>query len=93
MASPLFISESFFSFIVVIYLLSILPSPSSDNVFGYIDRGRVENGGMVGPRIYHTGNVRYGAGSLQYRQEINDLQDARSALIRIKAEGGHGSFS
>ena len=48
---------------------------------------------MVGPRIFHTGNVIYGAGAPGYHNDVADLDDAYSALIRIKAEGGPASFS
>lgn len=68
-------------------------SPSSDNVLGFVERGRVENGGMVGPRIFHTGNVIYGAEAPKYHSDVADMDDALSALIRIKAEGGSASFS
>jgi len=68
-------------------------SPSSDNVDGYVERGRVENGGMIGPRIFHTGNVIYGAEAPKYHNDVADMADARSALIRIKVEGGPASFS
>jgi len=47
---------------------------------------------MLGSRIYHTGNVLYGADGSN-RVEINSLEDARQALRRIKAEGGPSSFS
>lgn len=68
-------------------------SPSSDNVLGFVERARVESGLTVGPRIFHTGHVIYGAGSGDIHNTAADLTDARSALIRIKAEGGPASFS
>ena len=48
---------------------------------------------MIGPRIYHTGNVIYGAGNPGIFQGIVDTAEAHSALLRIKAEGGRASFS
>jgi len=72
--------------------VTTLHNPSSDNVDGFIERQMVESGLMVGPRIYHTGNVLYGADGSN-RIEINKLEDARQALRRIKAEGGPVSFS
>ncbi|KAH8119769.1 hypothetical protein DFH11DRAFT_6289 [Phellopilus nigrolimitatus] len=75
------------------YGVTTLHNPSSDNVRGFVERGRVENGGMVGPRIFHTGDVIYGAGWGEIHNDVADLNDARSALIRIKAEGGPASFS
>ena len=71
----------------------ILRSPSSDNVLGYAERFRLERGQLVGPRIFHTGGVIYGAGIESLHQDIVDMDEARSALIRIKAEGGPASFS
>ena len=71
----------------------MLRSPSSDNVRGFLERGRVENGGMIGPRIFHTGDVIYGAGYPVIHNDVADMDDAYSALIRIKAEGGPASYS
>lgn len=48
---------------------------------------------MIGPRIFHTGDVIYGAGSGDIHQDIADSAEAHSALVRIKAEGGPASFS
>ena len=48
---------------------------------------------MVGPRIYHTGDVIYGAGAAGLHQDITTMEEAYAALIRIKAEGGPASFS
>ena len=68
-------------------------SPSADNTLGYVERGRVENGGTIGPRIFQTGSVIYGAGARELHLDIADMDEAYSALIRIKAEGGEASFS
>ena len=68
-------------------------SPSSDNVLGFVERARVENGMRVGPRIFHTGDVIYGAGWGSLHNDVADLRDARSALLRIKLEGGPASYS
>lgn len=48
---------------------------------------------MVGPRIFHTGDVVYGAGEGGLHEEIVDMDEARAALTRIKVEGGPASFS
>lgn len=47
---------------------------------------------MIGPRIFSVGDVIYGAGGNTH-QDIVDMDEARSALIRIKAEGGPGAIS
>ncbi|EPQ51053.1 hypothetical protein GLOTRDRAFT_118109 [Gloeophyllum trabeum ATCC 11539] len=75
------------------YGVTTLHNPSSDNVLGYDERNRLESGQMVGPRIYHTGDVIYGAGEPSLHQDIVDQDEAYSALLRIKAEGGPASFS
>lgn len=65
----------------------------SDNRDGYHERFLVESGRSLGPRIFHTGNIIYGAGSSDVHQDVVNMGEARSALIRIKAEGGPSSFS
>ncbi|EPT06231.1 hypothetical protein FOMPIDRAFT_124868 [Fomitopsis schrenkii] len=75
------------------YGVTTLHNPSSDNVLGFTERFRLERGQLVGPRIFHTGGVIYGAGIESLHQDIVDMDEARSALIRIKAEGGPASFS
>jgi len=47
---------------------------------------------MVGPRIFSVGDVIYGA-ALDIHQEIVNMDEAVSALVRIKVEGGPGSIS
>ena len=53
----------------------------------------MERGQLVGPRIYQTGTIIYGAGASSYHQDVVDMDEARSALLRIKVEGGPSSFS
>ena len=71
----------------------IFGSPSLDNRDGFIQRGLVESGKWIGPRLFHTGNIIYGAGVVSWHQDINDLEEAKEALVRIKVEGGPASFS
>lgn len=68
-------------------------SPSADNARGFWERFRVERGQAVGPRIFQTGDIIYGAGAPGIHQDIVDMDEAFSALIRIKVEGGPASFS
>ena len=68
-------------------------SPSEDNVFSFVERSRIESGLMVGPRIFSVGGVIYGAASDDLHQEIVDMDEAVSALTRIKVEGGPGAIS
>lgn len=53
----------------------------------------MERGQIVGSRIFQTGVVIYGAGEPALHQDIVDLEEAKSALLRIKVEGGPSSFS
>ena len=46
----------------------------------------VEAGEMVGPRIYSTGTILYGADG-DFKAVINSLDDARAHLRRLKAVG------
>lgn len=68
-------------------------SPSADNVEGFDERSRIERGQLIGPRIFTVGDIIYGAGEAGIHQDIVDFEEARSALLRIKAEGGPASIS
>jgi Tol biopolymer transport system component/imidazolonepropionase-like amidohydrolase len=59
-------------------------SATSHEVFGQSER--VEAGSMIGPRIYSTGAVLYGA-DMPMRASIKSLEDARKTLRRMKAFG------
>lgn len=48
---------------------------------------------MVGSRILATGAVIYGAASPEIHQDIVDEEEAYSALLRMRVEGGIGSIS
>lgn len=60
------------------------PSALSETVFGMAEL--IKSGEMVGPRLYSTGIILYGAEGA-FKAEINSLDDARSALRRTKAFG------
>jgi imidazolonepropionase-like amidohydrolase/Tol biopolymer transport system component len=60
------------------------PSANSEMVFGQSEL--VKAGQMVGPRVFSTGTVLYGADG-DFKAVINSLDDARSALRRTKAFG------
>jgi hypothetical protein len=68
-------------------------SPSLHNSFGYVEHGRIESGLMVGPRLFQTGMIVYGASSYYFHQDIASMREAREALIRLKAEAGNESWS
>lgn len=48
---------------------------------------------MIGPRIFHTGQIIYGASDHAYHLDIATTQEAKEALTRIKVEGGPASWS
>ncbi|MEP7144378.1 MAG: amidohydrolase family protein [Ferruginibacter sp.] len=63
------------------------PSAISEMVFAQSEL--VKAGLMVGPRIFSTGTILYGADG-DFKAVINSIDDARSALRRSKA---YGAFS
>lgn len=60
------------------------PSSNTEMVFSQAEMLKV--GRMVGPRVYSTGTVLYGADG-DYKAVINSMDDARSHLRRLKAVG------
>jgi imidazolonepropionase-like amidohydrolase/Tol biopolymer transport system component len=63
------------------------PSANSEMVFAQSEL--VKSGEMVGPRVFSTGTILYGADG-DFKAVINSIDDARSALRRTKA---YGAFS
>nr|WP_026135918.1 amidohydrolase family protein [Nafulsella turpanensis] len=61
------------------------PSSTTEMVFSQSEA--VKSGAMVGPRIYSTGTILYGADG-NFKAVINSIDDARSHLRRLKAVGG-----
>ena len=60
------------------------PSAHTETVFALSEL--VKSGELVGPRLYSTGFILYGADS-DIKAVINNLDDARSAIRRTKAFG------
>ncbi|HEX9652043.1 MAG TPA: amidohydrolase, partial [Cyclobacteriaceae bacterium] len=60
------------------------PSANTEMVFSQSEM--VKSGVMVGPRIFSTGTILYGAEG-DFKAVINNLDDARSAMRRMKAFG------
>ena len=60
------------------------PSANTEMVFSQAEMVRA--GRMVGPRVYSTGSILYGADG-DFKTIINNIEDARSALRRMKAVG------
>lgn len=60
------------------------PSANTEMIFSQSEM--VKGGNMVGPRIFSTGRILYGA-EAEFKAVINDLEDAKSAIRRTKAFG------
>lgn len=60
------------------------PSANTESIFSMAEL--IKNGDMVGPRIYSTGFILYGADG-DFKAVINNLDDARSSIRRTKAFG------
>ncbi|GAA5220522.1 amidohydrolase family protein [Membranihabitans marinus] len=63
------------------------PSSNSEMIFSHSEM--IKAGEMVGPRLFSTGTILYGADG-DFKAVINDIEDARSAIRRTKA---YGAFS
>ncbi len=68
------------------YGVTTTHDPSSNTEMTFSQSEMVKNGEMVGPRIFSTGTILYGADG-DFKAVINNLEDARSAIRRTKAFG------
>jgi imidazolonepropionase-like amidohydrolase/Tol biopolymer transport system component len=71
------------------YGVTTTHDPSSNSEMTFSQSEMVKTGKMIGPRIYSTGTILYGADG-DFKAVINNLEDAKSALRRTKA---YGAFS
>lgn len=63
------------------------PSSRASEIFV---AGEMQRAGMIlGPRIFSTGEIVYGAKSANVYAEINNLDDALAHVRRLKAQGGN----
>lgn len=60
------------------------PSANTETVFTLSEL--LKSGGLIGPRLYSTGFILYGAEG-DFKAVINNLEDARSSIRRTKAFG------
>lgn len=60
------------------------PSANSESIFAMSEL--IKSGNMIGPRLYSTGIILYGADG-DFKATINNLEDARSSIRRTKAYG------
>ncbi len=68
------------------YGVTTTHDPSSNTEMVFAQSELVKSGNMIGPRIFSTGRILYGADG-DFKAVINNLEDARSALRRTKAFG------
>ncbi len=68
------------------YGVTTTHDPSSNSEMVFTQSEMVKAGNMIGPRIFSTGTILYGADS-DFKAVINSLDDARSTLRRTKAFG------
>jgi imidazolonepropionase-like amidohydrolase/Tol biopolymer transport system component len=71
------------------YGVTTMHDPSAISEMVFTQSELVKAGLMVGPRIFSTGTILYGADG-DFKAVINSIDDARSALRRSKA---YGAFS
>ncbi|MEX0662750.1 MAG: amidohydrolase family protein [Balneolaceae bacterium] len=62
------------------------PSSNTEMIFSQAEM--IRSGNMIGPRVFSTGRILYGAENVQ-KTVINSLDDARSAIRRTQAFGAH----
>lgn len=70
----------------VAYGVTTAHDPSSNSEMIFSQSEMIKAGYMVGPRIFSTGIILYGADG-DFKAVINSLDDARSAIRRTKAFG------
>ena len=68
------------------YGVTSLHDPSANSEMVFTQSEMIKAGIMVGPRVFSTGTIIYGADG-NFKSVINSLEDAKSALTRTKAFG------
>lgn len=71
------------------YGITTMHDPSANTTEVFAQAELVRAGVGVGPRVFSTGSILYGADG-DFKVEVNSIEDARSHLRRMKA---HGAFS
>ena len=69
------------------YGVTTVYDPSAPSLDVFAQGEMVEAGLMTGPRIYSSGDVLYGGQQADIFAEVNDLEDARRQVRRMKAYG------
>lgn len=68
------------------YGVTTAHDPSSNTEMAFSQSEMIKAGRLVGPRVYSTGTILYGADG-DFKSVINNLDDARSHLRRMQAVG------
>lgn len=68
------------------YGITTTHDPSSNSEMVFTQSEMVKYGSMIGPRVYSTGTILYGADG-DFKAVVNSLDDAKSAIRRTKALG------
>ncbi len=71
------------------YGVTTMHDPSANTEMVFANSELIKSGRMVGPRLFSTGTILYGADG-DFKAVINSLEDAKSALRRTAA---YGAFS
>jgi len=62
------------------------PATNTESIFTFSEL--IKSGEIIGPRLYSTGAILYGADG-DFKAVVNNLDDARSAIRRTKAFGAY----
>ncbi len=68
------------------YGVTTMHDPSANSEYVFAQSEMVKAGNMVGPRVFSTGTILYGADG-DFKAVINSKEEAKSALLRTKAFG------
>jgi Tol biopolymer transport system component/imidazolonepropionase-like amidohydrolase len=69
------------------YGVTTVYDPSAPSLDVFAQAEMVESGAMIGPRVYSSGDVLYGGQQSDIFAEVNDQDDARRQVKRMKAYG------
>ena len=69
------------------YGVTTVYDPSAPSLDVFAQAEMVDAGVMLGPRVYSSGDVLYGGQQTDIFAEVNDLDDARRQVRRMKAYG------
>ncbi|MBK8328137.1 MAG: PD40 domain-containing protein [Bacteroidetes bacterium] len=68
------------------YGVTTMHDPSANSEFVFAQSELIKSGLMVGPRVFSTGTILYGADG-NFKAVVNNIEDARSAIRRTNAFG------